>query len=80
MLQCQIGFKPKANKDQSHVQLERGNQRSNILVYIGHFVLYSAFIVNTSAVGTSAFFAMSFDIVITKLTDLMVKALAQDCR
>jgi hypothetical protein len=42
----------------------------DILVCIGHLVLNSAFIVNTSAVGTSAFFAMSFDVVITKLTDL----------
>lgn len=51
-------------------------QKDIILVYIRHLVLYSAFIVNTSAVGTSAFFAMSFDIVITKLTDLVYQSIS----
>ena len=42
----------------------------NSLVDIGHAILDCAIIVDATAVGTAALFAMCFNVVVTKLADL----------
>lgn len=50
----------------------------NLLVCIGHLILYCAFIIDAPAVGASAFFTMSFDIVVAKLTNLSVNGISAE--
>lgn len=45
---------------------------ANALVHIRNPVLYCAFIINTSAIGTASFLAVGFNVVVTKLANLRV--------
>lgn len=73
MFQCQVRLEPMRKSEcVSGARKHRIARGVYVLVCIGNLILYSAFIVRASAVGASAFFAVGFDIIVTKLANLVM--------
>ena len=73
MFQCQVRLEPVQESEcvSGDPQL-RIAKAGYILVRIGNLILYGAVIVGASAVGTPAFFAVGFYVVVTELANLVV--------